>query len=249
MKTLSVILGFLTVSVNIAYAQLSTSDNCEPSQVREWMVQRQLGRNQLQPFFDGQAEMELLDAILLVQEVRRDLEQLERPSCADDLYILTIYLYDTLTDGFALGFSSDLDAIEAVLTPRYIYYSENVDVLYAELEEIAGIDVMAEAAELEAIPTPMPTTASLETIELRGEGGGTVEGPLEIPEGLYLLTLTSDDGVSADIQAVSGNCSGYIFTSSQDNDKEEIFNSRGCRALIEVSSTDGSWSLTFEPVE
>lgn len=73
--------------------------NCRPAQVKAWLALRQSGLDRIQPIVEQtQSLPKVTDGLLLVQLVRRDLEDAPRPSCADGLYILTIYLYDALGD-------------------------------------------------------------------------------------------------------------------------------------------------------
>lgn len=243
MKRLLLVLLLLASGLNTVSAQQT---DCDPAALKEWMVQRQIGRNRLQPILDSSDKTtSVADGILLVQQVRRDLEDLPRPACADDLYNLTIYFYNAVTDGIAFGLKNDSTSVTNIILPRLQRYQDNVDALYLPLESITGINVMEEAATRGTVlPTAQPTLAPL---QFQGQTGGTVIGPTDIPAGIYKLVLTGA-GSTVNLSSVKGNCTAYIYVPSNGTTTEEVFRSDGCSVLMEVSPSNTPWSLTFTPV-
>jgi hypothetical protein len=258
-----VLLLALLAAYSPVYGQ-GDSLECTEDNVREWMIQRQVGRNKVQPILEG--EVQLFDSLLLVQQVRRDLEDSPRPACADELYYLTIFLYNTISDALTVAYGQNLGIISEAeiesidFEARYSIYTDNVEEIYAELEDIAGIDVMATAAEIEPVPTTVATSTplpppSLETTEdgnIVAQGSGSfVFDPIDIATGLYRVTFSTDDYGVASIEQISGSC-GYLSLStdvSGGSTEQGTFRSADCRAVIEVEYTDSAWTLSFEPLK
>ncbi len=240
-------LFFIFLLIGLGLNSVSAQDaNCDPAVVKEWMVQRQIGRNQLQSIIDGSDKtISFTDALLLVQKVRRELEDLPRPACADSLYDLTIYFYNAVGDLLTFGMAGDMASVNSLITPRLQRYSSGVDAIYSPLQTIAGVDVIAEAAARgSVVPTAAPT---LTPLQFQGDTGGIVVGPTTIPAGVYKLTLTVA-GATVNISSVSGNCSGYIYVPSDGTTTEEVFRSDGCSILIEIDRATKTWSLVFTAV-
>lgn len=230
-------------------AQETTTD-CSPEAIAEWMIQRQLGRNRLQPLINGEVDMSIIEALLLLQDVRRNLEDLPRPECADELYSLTIYFYDALTDFYTFQLAEDNSSAESIINPRIQRYFDSIDEMYAALEIIADVDVMATANAIEPVSTPAPTQAPAEAITFSGESGGVVLGPVDVPTGVYRLILTGGANHSATLQPVSGSCIGtFIYVGSDGGSTEAIFRSENCRTLIQIAVSEEPWTLNLEPVE
>lgn len=243
------LIGVLLVAILAPLAASSQSNDCDPAAVREWMVQRQIGRNQMQKFLGTGTVPNVLKALLDTQEIRRNLEDLPRPACADSLYTLTISYYDAISDFFTLEADKNNTRAQEVFTKRSDVYNQTVDSLYLPLQTIAGVDVMATAEALAPQPTAAPTQAPPTPISLSGDKGGAVEGPIDIPAGTYRATLK---GVSAtaSLKLISGRCDEfYMYTTTTNNSDEEIFTSDGCRAMIETDMSDESWTLDLTPVQ
>lgn len=243
---------FITLFLCVFFAAplfaLQESVACDPETVGDWMVQRQLGRNRVQEAIDGQVTS-LLDTALLVQEVRRTLEDLPRPDCADDLYIWTIYFYDLLVDYYTFQFNNQLALGDEIITPRMELFQRQVEPLYDQLQAVAGYDIFAAAAEIEPLATPSPTLPPPTPIYLRGEHGGVVEGPIDIPAGIYRVKLTGESA-NASLEVVDGDCfTFYMYTTAETRSSEEAYTSNGCRALIQIGMGDTPWELTFTPVQ
>lgn len=242
MKRLFLIVALLGFGWQMVAAQ---DANCDPTAVKEWMIQRQIGRNEIEPILDG-TSTDLTDALLLVQRVRREFEDLPRPACADELYELTIYFYNAVGDLLGFGLNNDVQSVTDVIGPRFQRYADNVNALYDPLQAIAGVDVMAEAAARGSIaPTPAPT---LSPLQFQGDKGNVVVGPADVPAGVYKLTLTGTPGTAINISSVSGNCSDYTFVAPDSTASESVLRSDGCSILIEVSPNASAWTLVLQPI-
>ncbi len=251
MKRIFVVLFLAVTSISVLPIAAQKSDEgCAPEAVKKWMIQRQVGRNKIQPILDGTTKLTAIQAMLLIEMVRRDLEDLERPACADDLYHLTIFFYDSLIDHLTFQISGNQGSAEAIINPRLKHYNDTVDTMYEKLQAISGVDIMAEANKIEPVATVGPTPEPPKPISFDGKQGGVVLGPVDFPSGVYRASLT---GVSVNIQVegVSGTCIGgtFIYVSSQGGTVEEVFRSNNCRALIQVGQTDHEWKLEFKLVQ
>lgn len=234
--------------------------DCTPENVGEWMIQRQVGRNKVQHVLEGRVRIIYLEELIRTQQVRRDLEDLSRPDCpeAEELYHLTIYLYDVLSDWFvlkyaqAIGFGDITDQDIAAVEARIQYYYDNLGPLYQALEEMAGIDVMAIAAEIQPVLTPVETTIAIAedgTITAQGSGSHVFD-PIDIPTGIYRMTFVAADFGSASIEGIGGTCSfADLTTDSNGSEEQTTFRSTDCRGIIEIQFTDEEWTLTLEPME
>jgi len=156
------LVGLLLASFFFGHAPMigaaQKTDDCDPAAVRDWMVQRQIGRNQIQQYLDVSKVTHYLKALLAVQEIRRNLEDLPRPACADKFYILTVYLYDSLTDCFTLEASGDGARAQELFAPRLDFFNKTVDSLYLPLQSVAEVDIKSVAAT-EAAMTPSPSAS------------------------------------------------------------------------------------------
>src|SRR5258708_31850499 len=214
------------------------------------MIQRQVGRNRVQPILDSGSKLTVFESMLLVQQVRRSLEDLKRPACTASLYTLTIYFYDTIIDSYTFQLPGDVKSGDAVTTPRFKQYSDTVESLFKPLETIAGVDVMAEASKIQPVPTAEPTSEPGKPITLNGDHGGVVLGPMDIPSGTYRVVLTGDTNLTVQTKQVTGSCTDkFLFVDSKGGSTEEIFTSDNCRTLSQVGSTDKPWTLEFKPVQ
>ena len=67
---------------------------CNEEELADWLIQRQLGLNQLEdvrfiPYFE---------ALKRTQEIRNEFETLPYPECAQELYVLTVLLYSGIVE-------------------------------------------------------------------------------------------------------------------------------------------------------
>lgn len=228
---------------------LSTIVGCDSADVKEWMIQRQVGRNRLAPIYDKNSTLTFTEAIMLVQDIRRNLEDLKRPQCADELYILTIYDYDNLIDYFEFASTGKDNLAQTVSNPRIQHYIDTVNSLYFKLQAIAGVNVQTEAAKIQPVPTQAPTEPPLKSIHLEGKKGGVVLDSIDIPTGIYKMVLTGESGLSVSITTIRGVCgSSYIYVDSNQTSVEKVFQSKDCRAVMEIGQTSQPWTLDFKPV-
>lgn len=83
-------------------------------------------------------------------------------------------------------------------------------------------------------------------------------GPIELAEGMYRVTATTDGFMTVELQPTEGSCGDTIgdvvmpvFTIFQDQattGAEALIPSEGCTTFVEVSNTTTPWTLTFEKV-
>jgi hypothetical protein len=85
----------------------------------------------------------------------------------------------------------------------------------------------------------------------------TVVGPVELAEGVYKATATTDGFMIVNITALSGECGAgnklfmtpglFILSKGQAaNGAETVLFSAGCTALLEVSNVQSGWALRLE---
>lgn len=88
------------------------------------------------------------------------------------------------------------------------------------------------------------------------EGAQPLIGPIEIPEGLYRATFTSEGNGIIGFEAIDGECEadrgGNMFAVIRDGEAsggvESLVTSEGCTALLKFDSTSDPWALTFEKI-
>lgn len=86
----------------------------------------------------------------------------------------------------------------------------------------------------------------------------TVIGPIELPQGIYKAIADTTGFLSATITAVDGTCHQgagdfgspmlYMLTDKASN-AQSVINSKGCTALIEVTTVQAEWSLRIEKIK
>ncbi len=143
--------------------------------------------------------------------------------------------------------------------------------LCADADIDAAIDTVL--AQLQEAKAQEPSTA-LETIDevrqvlavlnsqclgltLTGTAG-TVHGPVDIPEGIYRASVTTEDFFIMNGTVLEGECGdGYggelfVFNEGLGGGKftaETVFKSEGCSVLFETSNIFGPYTVTFEKLK
>lgn len=252
LKRLSVMFLAIALPLVVVLPAISQGDNpeCSPEAAAEWMIQRQLGRNRINTL--GGSDTKPVDALLIVQQTRRELEDSPRPACADDLYHLTVYLYNLIGDQFTYAIAGEQETGIALANERYVLYRNNIDALYDELEAIAGIDILEAASQIQSVEptaTPSPTEVPFPGIQFEGTGKD-VYGPFEFPDGLYVVectmqiseSFTSYGNLNLDFDAVSGSGSEHAsFTT------EEVREIIGRDTIRFYDHTEGAYLITVSP--
>ncbi|MBZ0319729.1 MAG: hypothetical protein K8L91_25190 [Anaerolineae bacterium] len=246
-------LSFLLVLDGQTKTSIYAQDDCQPEAVGEWLVQRQIGRNLVQPIIDGPNDLSIIDSILLIQEVRRNLEDLPRPTCADELYQLTIYLYDNLVDFLTFSLDNDRELAVEIIYPRLEIYGEEVEPLFNELQEIAGIDVDAAVADFQPTPTSEPTATAVPHFDpqtLTSSSSTEVFGPFTLTAGFYELEYQLINPETSFRLAVNWEVGGdYFFTYTVPVGRQVYyFNDVTTFANVEVSGAK-EWRLTLSRIE
>jgi hypothetical protein len=84
------------------------------------------------------------------------------------------------------------------------------------------------------------------------DGMQPVIGPVEIPEGIYRVTATTEGGIISKIDVLSGECGGYGGSlvsapkGQANNGAQVVFESAGCEALVSITLSTDAWTLAFE---
>ncbi len=87
------------------------------------------------------------------------------------------------------------------------------------------------------------------------EGMMPVIGPVEIPEGIYRVTVITDGYFIASFDVLDGQCGdgrlflpGLFIVSAGDATEgaQAVVNSEGCETLISIENVTEDWSLSFE---
>lgn len=249
---MKVLLVVMLLSLLIPQPTRAQSDeDCTSEAVAEWMIQRQVGYSRIETLIEYGAES-FLDGLLMAQEVRRELEDLPRPACADALFMLTINYYNGVADSMAFSMAENDVAALRVMETRTSQYEASVGEIYTQLEAIAGIDAMMAAANIQIVPTATPVWPPAEEIALANTQGGILEAPVTIPPGAYRLRFESfgGRGLTAEGNTVTGYCdSFYIFTTSDVRVTERFFRSEGCEIAFSISMSDMGWTLSLTPIE
>ena len=85
----------LLVPVLPAQAQDPTGADCDPNEVQIWLTERQAWRNATQDVLDAQG-MSVPNARNYLHDHLQQIEDLDRPGCADEAMLWTYYLYSNL---------------------------------------------------------------------------------------------------------------------------------------------------------
>lgn len=119
-------------------------------------------------------------------------------------------------------------------------------------EDPAG-DVSALQAELSSFSAACSGLA----FDSETEGLQPVIGPVEIPEGLYRLVVTTPGYYIMDIEPLEGECgprggfSTNVLNISRDTateGAEALVESSGCEALLVIDNVTDAWRVSFEKI-
>lgn len=134
--------------------------------------------------------------------------------------------------------------------------------LAAQLTEVsegleASDDPAVELMALQAEIASFQASCNGLTFTSEEEGLLPVIGPIEIPEGLYRVTVVTDGYFILDVEPLEGECGprgGYttnIMGVSRDEaveGAEALAESTGCEALLVIENVTDPWVLTFEKI-
>jgi hypothetical protein len=138
-------LSFTTVSAT----QVEDAQDCDPDEALSWMIEHEGSFRQIHSLMAAKTDDNVIETVLSIQAVRRTLEDVERPACADDLYILTIYYMNALTDYYLEDAYGDDALADSISENRF----NSVDLIYetreayAIVEEFTGRDIFQEAID------------------------------------------------------------------------------------------------------
>ena len=117
-------------------------EDCNTDLLGNWLIEYRVGKVRVDVVDsdDGVA------ALAQISQIRRDLERVPRPACADKLYLLAREFYISVSDFFVYIILEDEDlSSQFVLSPQFMDYVTNEETYFNELLNGVTVDVIAEA--------------------------------------------------------------------------------------------------------
>jgi hypothetical protein len=147
--------------------------------------------------------------------------------------------------------SCSTDDINAALTPIL----DQLTAAQAEADPTAAQALIVEAQQQLALINAQCTGLNLE-----GDAGDVVVGPLSIPMGIYKVTATTPGFLIINGTVVSGVCENdysdsvslfAILTDTATNGSETLLKIEGedCLVIWEISHADAAYTVTFEKLD
>src|SRR5690606_8176297 len=208
-----VAISLMTIGIEQTHAQ--NDDDCDPEAVNEWLMQRQAWRNATTETIDKAVEANLSWNALpsLLKEFNRHMQaiaDLERPECANEVMLWTYYRYSAFEQFWICLSQGDTDC-ELEMRERLTLYENQVSEALAPLEEVAGIpsgsyfEVFGDRRPddwswpPETLREYFPASYTDGMLDFEGTGD-LVSDPVTIPEGIYRVSLeTEDDRLSLEM--------------------------------------------------
>jgi hypothetical protein len=83
---------------------------------------------------------------------------------------------------------------------------------------------------------------------------GKLLGPIDLPEGYYRLRAEGEGFIIVELEALSGDCEMDMINVmnmelTTEFETEDMIESEGCRATIQVSNVFAPWTLVIEPIQ
>ena len=106
---------------------------------------------------------------------------------------------------------------------------------------------------LTTTPSPVPTPSPL-AFDSATSGQQPVLGPLNLPSGIYRVTVATNGFFIAHLEAASGKCDagfGGLFNLSSGQAKggaSALLTSDQCSALVSISNVTDAWKLQFQQI-
>jgi len=262
-----VAISLMTIGIEQTHAQ--NDDDCDPEAVNEWLMQRQAWRNATTETIDKAVEANLSWNALpsLLKEFNRHMQaiaDLERPECANEVMLWTYYRYSAFEQFWICLSQGDTDC-ELEMRERLTLYENQVSEALAPLEEVAGIpsgsyfEVFGDRRPddwswpPETLREYFPASYTDGMLDFEGTGD-LVSDPVTIPEGIYRVSLeTEDDRLSLEMVVLAGEC--YVGNSSWDT---TVFSFKGggaqslitsedeCDVMWQVENADAPFQISFE---
>ncbi len=148
------ILIFISVFFSSSFLVSAQSDdqNCDKEAVISWIKEREahserfeLADSDLSNNLTDWRRIPRFDAVVAIQQIRRDFEDIPYPECSYDLYIATVIYWtrriDTLTQGVSTNTTPD-----SLGETANFYQTQVVQAIY-DLEASANIDYFVEAGK------------------------------------------------------------------------------------------------------
>lgn len=131
------------------------------------------------------------------------------------------------------------------------------------IAEMAALKSTGDAAKDVAALMELRDAITAQNVACNGytfEGsGGKAVGPIELPEGKYLLTFTTNDYIILNGEIISGQCSidgseigDYILNESEGGASQGaavIIDSDGCKVLFITRNNTSKWTMIIEPLQ
>lgn len=113
-----------------AQAQDPTGADCDPNEVQIWLTERQAWRNATQDVLDAQG-MSVPNARAYLHDHLQQIEDLDRPGCADAAMLWTYYLYSNLQHLLTCGGVSDTACVSEMQQRLANYRQRDDDAINA----------------------------------------------------------------------------------------------------------------------
>jgi hypothetical protein len=250
----------MLVLVGLPVMAQDDGEDCDPELLGEWLLARQAHMNQVNHMFSGDGDFTYREGVLDLFRVIQELDTMERPVCADDLYLFTrktlqgIFEYSSIY--YATFDESILQAADTRLDEISEYNSANSGSYIEPLETIAGFDASEQPLDIalvNAVDVRPPLLEFGDTMTVDSD----IYGPYDMPPGFYVVTFMADTGAGLDIDPIRGNCrlnmgSGY---DGDPVDERESLETNECRFVIDVEQASQSdaaeinWTLTLERID
>lgn len=114
-----------------------------------------------------------------------------------------------------------------------------------------GDDFWAAYADLQTVIASEYFRCAGLTLEGDGSQPQAVLGPLDIPDGVYRVTLTTSGRLKLELEELDGDCryTGFVVSEGEAvQGVQDRFEAEGCRLTVSIDHADRPWTLVFEPL-
>lgn len=266
-----IIFAFVSMlAVNIGQTHAQNDNECDPTAVNEWLMQRQAWRNATsetwQKIVDAKLPWATMPSWLNEFHIHMQaIADLEGPDCTTEVLLWTYYYYDTVGRFFVCGSLGDEDC-QADMEERAEIYDRDGYAAIERLQERAGLEIKD---YYESYPDIRPEGWSWPPETLREhfpvaytdgmldfEGtGDVVSDPVTIPEGIYRVSLeTESTHLKLEMVILAGEC--YVGNSPWETTvfsfkaggAQSLITSEECDVLWQVENADEPFQISFEKI-
>lgn len=170
MRRIVFVIAIILAALPMFPAHAQGEQECDPTQLQEWIEQRQVWRQATQDTLDTPG-VSVDSALLQLAEHLQNIENLERPACADKAMLWTYFLYTNLQHLLICDLSGDTECTAEMQTRLADYRERDEDVM-TELTTANGLST-------DILQPPAPAQASL----------SQTLGPISDPSGRESFTL------------------------------------------------------------